>query len=94
MTGQRISTRIAAVSPSATLAVDAKVRQLRAQGESVIGFGAGEPDFATPEHIVAAAEVACRDPRSHKYTPTAGLPELREALAAKTLRDWLLTQSV
>jgi aspartate aminotransferase len=87
MTGQRISTRIAAVSPSATLAVDAKVRQLRAQGESVIGFGAGEPDFATPEHIVAAAEVACRDPRSHKYTPTAGLPELREALAAKTRRD-------
>jgi aspartate/methionine/tyrosine aminotransferase len=87
MTGQRISTRIAAVSPSATLAVDAKVRQLRAQGESVIGFGAGEPDFATPEHIVAAAEVACRDPRSHKYTPTAGLPELREALAAKTSRD-------
>jgi aspartate aminotransferase len=87
MTGQRISTRIAAVSPSATLAVDAKVRQLRAQGESVIGFGAGEPDFATPEHIVAAAEVACRDPRSHKYTPTAGLPELREALAVKTRRD-------
>jgi aspartate/methionine/tyrosine aminotransferase len=87
MTGQRISARIAAVSPSATLAVDAKVRQLRSQGESVIGFGAGEPDFATPEHIVAAAEQACRDPRSHKYTPTAGLPELREALAAKTRRD-------
>jgi aspartate aminotransferase len=87
MTGRRISARIAAVSPSATLAVDAKAKALQAQGESVIGFGAGEPDFATPEHIVAAAEVACRDPRSHKYTPTAGLPELREALVAKTRRD-------
>ena len=87
MTGQRISKRIAAVSPSATLAVDAKAKALKAQGESVIGFGAGEPDFPTPEHIVAAAEVACRDPRTHKYTPTAGLPELREALAVKTKRD-------
>ena len=87
MTGQRISARIAAVSPSATLAVDAKAKLLKAQGESVIGFGAGEPDFPTPEHIVAAAEAACRDPRSHKYTPTAGLPELREALAVKTRRD-------
>jgi aspartate/methionine/tyrosine aminotransferase len=87
MTGGRISARIAAVSPSATLAVDAKAKALQAQGESVIGFGAGEPDFPTPEHIVAAAEVACRDPRSHKYTPTAGLPELREALVAKTRRD-------
>src|SRR6202521_235581 len=87
MTGQRISKRIAAVSPSATLAVDAKAKALQAQGESVIGFGAGEPDFPTPEHIVAAAEAACRDPRSHKYTPTGGLPELREALAVKTKRD-------
>ncbi len=87
MTGQRISARIAAVSPSATLAVDAKAKALKAAGENVIGFGAGEPDFPTPEHIVAAAEVACRDPKTHKYTPTAGLPELREALAAKTLRD-------
>jgi aspartate/methionine/tyrosine aminotransferase len=87
MTGGRISARIAAVSPSATLAVDAKAKALQAQGESVIGFGAGEPDFPTPEHIVAAAEVACRDPRSHKYSPTAGLPELREALVAKTRRD-------
>jgi aspartate aminotransferase len=87
MTGQRISARIAAVSPSATLAVDAKAKLLKAQGESVIGFGAGEPDFPTPEHIVAAAQAACRDPRSHKYTPTAGLPELREAVAAKTKRD-------
>jgi aspartate aminotransferase len=87
MTGRRISSRIAAVSPSATLAVDAKAKSLKAQGESVIGFGAGEPDFPTPEHIVVAAEKACRDPRSHKYTPTAGLPELREALAVKTRRD-------
>ncbi|MGD0314317.1 MAG: pyridoxal phosphate-dependent aminotransferase [Acidimicrobiales bacterium] len=87
MTGQRISARIAAVSPSATLAVDAKAKALKAEGENVIGFGAGEPDFPTPEHIVAAAEVACRDPKTHKYTPTAGLPELREALAVKTRRD-------
>ncbi len=87
MTGRRVSVRAAAVSPSATLAVDAKAKALQAQGEHVIGFGAGEPDFATPEHIVAAAEAACRDPRSHKYTPTAGLPELREAVAAKTRRD-------
>ena len=87
MTGRRISERIAAVSPSATLAVDAKAKALKAAGENVIGFGAGEPDFPTPEHIVAAAEAACRDPRSHKYTPTAGLPELREAVAVKTRRD-------
>jgi aspartate aminotransferase len=87
MTGSRISARIAAVSPSATLAVDAKAKALQAQGENVIGFGAGEPDFPTPEHIVEAAEAACRDPRSHKYTPTAGLPELREALSVKTRRD-------
>jgi len=87
MTGRRVSARIAAVSPSATLAVDAKAKALKAQGESVIGFGAGEPDFPTPEHIVVAAEAACRDPKTHKYTPTAGLPELREALAVKTKRD-------
>ena len=87
MTGRRISARIAAVSPSATLAVDAKAKALKAAGENVIGFGAGEPDFPTPEHIVSAAEVACRDPRTHKYTPTAGLPELREAVAVKTRRD-------
>ncbi|MGO8874063.1 MAG: pyridoxal phosphate-dependent aminotransferase [Acidimicrobiales bacterium] len=86
-TGRRISTRAAAVSPSATLAVDAKAKALKAQGENVIGFGAGEPDFPTPEHIVEAAVIACRDPRNHKYTPTAGLPELREAVAVKTQRD-------
>ncbi|MGO8871236.1 MAG: pyridoxal phosphate-dependent aminotransferase, partial [Acidimicrobiales bacterium] len=73
--------------PSATLAVDAKAKALKAQGENVIGFGAGEPDFPTPEHIVEAAVAACRDPRNHKYTPTAGLPELRDAVAAKTRRD-------
>ncbi len=87
MTDRRVSTRIAAVSPSATLAVDARARALKAKGENVIGFGAGEPDFPTPDHIVAAAERACRNPASHKYSPTAGLPELREALAVKTLRD-------
>ena len=86
-TGNRVSARIAAVSPSATLAVDAKAKALQAQGENVIGFGAGEPDFPTPEAIVAAAEAACREPRNHRYTPTAGLPELREAIAEKTRRD-------
>jgi aspartate aminotransferase len=83
----RISQRIAAVSESATLAIDAKAKALKAAGEDVIGFGAGEPDFPTPEHIVAAAVEACRDPRNHKYTPAGGLPELREALAVKTRRD-------
>jgi aspartate/methionine/tyrosine aminotransferase len=86
-TKNRVSARIAAVSPSATLAVDAKAKALQAQGENVIGFGAGEPDFPTPDHIVAAAEAACRDAKNHKYSPTAGLPELRSAIAAKTLRD-------
>jgi aspartate aminotransferase len=83
----RISARIAAITESATLAVDSKAKALRAQGEPVIGFGAGEPDFPTPAHVVEAAAEACRDPRNHRYTPAAGLPELREALAAKTLRD-------
>jgi len=83
----RISARAAAVSPSATLTVDAKAKALQAAGEHVIGFGAGEPDFPTPDAIVEAAVAACRDPRNHRYTPTAGLPELREAVAAKTKRD-------
>src|SRR6516162_4667994 len=83
----RISHRISAVSESATLAIDAKAKALKAAGEDVIGYGAGEPDFPTPEHIVEAAVVACRDPRNHKYTPAGGLPELKEAIAAKTLRD-------
>jgi aspartate/methionine/tyrosine aminotransferase len=83
----RISTRIAAIEESATLAVDAKAKALKAAGEDVIGFGAGEPDFPTPEHIVEAAVAACRDPKNHKYTPAGGLPELREAIAVKTKRD-------
>jgi aspartate/methionine/tyrosine aminotransferase len=83
----RVSQRLAAIAPSATLAVDAKAKALQAAGENVIGFGAGEPDFATPAHIVEAAVVACRDPRNHRYTPAGGLPELKEAIAAKTMRD-------
>jgi aspartate/methionine/tyrosine aminotransferase len=83
----RISARIAAVSESATLAIDAKAKALKAAGEDVVGFGAGEPDFPTPGHIVEAAIEACRDPKMHKYTPTPGLPELRSAIAAKTARD-------
>ncbi|MFM7044822.1 MAG: pyridoxal phosphate-dependent aminotransferase [Ilumatobacteraceae bacterium] len=83
----RTSARLAAIAESATLAVDAKAKALKAKGENVIGFGAGEPDFPTPENIVEAAVRACRDPKMHKYTPAAGLPELREAVAAKTLRD-------
>jgi aspartate aminotransferase len=75
------------VAPSATLAVDAKAKALVAAGEHVIGFGAGEPDFPTPAHIVEAAVEACRDPANHRYTPTGGIPALREAIAAKTLRD-------
>ena len=84
---KRISARVAAVSPSATLAVDAKAKAMLAGGADVIGFGAGEPDFPTPEHIVEAAVAACRDAANHHYTPTAGLPVLREAIAAKTERD-------
>jgi aspartate aminotransferase len=86
-TQRRISARIGAVEPSATLAVDAKARALRQTGRDVIGFGAGEPDFATPENIVEAAAAACHDPANHHYTPTAGLPDLRAAIAAKTKRD-------
>jgi aspartate/methionine/tyrosine aminotransferase len=83
----RVSRRIAAIAESATLAVDAKAKALKAAGEPVIGFGAGEPDFPTPSHIVEAAIEACRDPANHHYSPTAGLPALREAIAAKTKRD-------
>jgi aspartate/methionine/tyrosine aminotransferase len=83
----RVSARIAAISESATLAVDAKAKALKAAGRPVIGFGAGEPDFPTPGYIVEAAQRACAEPRFHKYTPAAGLPELREAIAAKTARD-------
>jgi aspartate/methionine/tyrosine aminotransferase len=84
---KRVSDRLAAIAPSATLAVDAKAKALKAQGENVIGFGAGEPDFPTPAHIVEAAVAACRDPKNHVYTPAGGLPELKDAIAAKTRRD-------
>jgi aspartate aminotransferase len=84
---RRISRRAAAVAPSATLAVDAKAKALQAAGEHVIGFGAGEPDFPTPAHIVEAAVEACREPANHRYTPTGGIPALREAIAVKTKRD-------
>ena len=83
----RVSDRIAAIAESATLAVDAKAKALKAAGRPVIGFGAGEPDFPTPGYIVDAAAAACREPKWHRYTPAGGLPELKEAVAAKTLRD-------
>ncbi|WP_419931178.1 pyridoxal phosphate-dependent aminotransferase [Candidatus Poriferisodalis sp.] len=83
----RVSTALAGIAPSATLAVDAKAKALRAAGENVIGFGAGEPDFPTPEHIVDAAAAACRDTANHRYSPAGGLPALKTALAAKTKRD-------
>jgi len=83
----RISARIAAIAESATLAVDAKAKALKAAGRPVIGFGAGEPDFPTPGYIVDAAVAAASAPANHRYTPTPGLPELREAIVAKTLRD-------
>jgi len=84
---RRISARVSAIAESATLAVDAKAKALKAAGRPGIGFGAGEPDFPTPDYIVEAAARACAVPRFHKYTPAAGLPELREAVAAKTARD-------
>ena len=82
-----VSRRIAGVEASATLVIDAKAKALQEAGIDVISFGAGEPDFPTPAAIVEAAVAACRDPKSHHYTPTAGLPALREAIAAKTRRD-------
>jgi len=84
---KRISRRIAQIAESATLKVDAKAKALQAQGRPVISYAAGEPDFRTPENVVEAAVKAVRDPKNHRYTPAAGLPELREAIAAKTLRD-------
>jgi len=83
----RTSALLSAIAESATLAVDAKAKALKAKGENIIGFGAGEPDFPTPEHIVEAAARACREPKYHKYSPAAGLPELREAIAQKTRTD-------
>ena len=84
---RRVSARIGGIAESATLAVDAKAKALKAAGRPVIGFGAGEPDFPTPDYIVQAAIAACSVPANHRYTPAAGLPALREAVAAKTKRD-------
>lgn len=83
----RISDRIGSIAESATLAVDAKAKAMKADGEDVIGFGAGEPDFPTPDYVVAAAMEAAQNPRFHRYSPAAGLPELRAAVAEKTTRD-------
>ena len=83
----RIASRIAAITPSATLVVDSKAKALKADGQPVIGFGAGEPDFPTPAHIVEAARQALNDPKNFRYSPSAGLPELKQAIAEKTLRD-------
>ncbi|OZG60660.1 aspartate aminotransferase [Bifidobacterium lemurum] len=84
---QTLSDRINQVAPSATLAVDSKAKAMKAAGIDVVGFGAGEPNFPTPDYVVDAAAEAVRDPKNYRYTPTPGLPELREAIAAKTLRD-------
>ena len=86
-TSRGISQRILSIAESATLKVDAKAKALKAQGRPIISFAAGEPDFATPPHVVEAALAAVRDPANHRYTPAAGLPILREAIAAKTARD-------
>ena len=87
MSASRISKRIASIAESATLKVDAKAKALQAEGRPVISYAAGEPDFPTPAHIVEAASKAVLDPKNHRYTPAIGLPELREAIAQKTLRD-------
>jgi len=83
----RVSRRIGCIAESATLAVDAKAKALKAEGHPVIGFGAGEPDFATPDYVVAAAIAAAQDPANHHYTPAAGLPDLKKAIVDKTFRD-------
>jgi len=84
---RRVSARVGGIAESATLAVDAKAKAKKAAGEDVVGFGAGEPDFPTPEAIVAAAEEACADPHNHHYTPAGGMPKLKAAIVAKTARD-------
>lgn len=84
---KRISSRISAIAESATLKVDSKAKALQAAGRPVVSFAAGEPDFVTPPHIVEAARKALEEPKNFRYTPAAGLPEMREAIAAKTLRD-------
>ena len=90
---RRISERVSAITESATLAVDAKAKALKAAGRPVIGYGAGEPDFPTPDYIVAAAQRACAEPRFHKYTPAGGLPELRKALE-KPVGDYHIIEFV
>lgn len=87
MSESRISKRISAIAESATLKVDSKAKALIAQGRPVISYAAGEPDFPTPAHIVDAASIAAQDPKNHRYTPAAGLPEMKEAIVQKTLRD-------
>ena len=87
MSDSRISKRISAIAESATLKVDSKAKALIANGRPVISYAAGEPDFPTPAHIVEAAAIAVRDPKNHRYTPAAGLPEMKEAIVQKTLED-------
>jgi aspartate/methionine/tyrosine aminotransferase len=84
---RRVSRRIGSIAESATLAVDARAKALKAEGRPVVGFGAGEPDFPTPDYIVAAAISAAQDPANHRYTPAGGLPDLKKAIVAKTARD-------
>ena len=84
---RRVSRRIGSIAESATLAVDARAKALKAEGRPVVGFGAGEPDFPTPDYIVAAAIAAAQDPANHRYTPAGGLPDLKKAIVAKTARD-------
>jgi aspartate/methionine/tyrosine aminotransferase len=79
-----LSQRLTALSESATMAITSRANALRTQGRPVIGFGAGEPDFATPAHIVEAAIQACADPANHRYSPAIGLPDLRAAVATST----------
>ena len=83
---ERLAKRIRTISPSLTLAISAKAKAMKAAGENVINFGVGEPDFSTPEHIVAAAIDALEKGHT-KYTPSSGLPELRRAIASKFKRD-------
>lgn len=83
----RVSRRVGAISESATMRISNRAKELRAEGRPVISFGAGEPDFATPAHIVEAALEAVRDPRNHKYSANAGLPELRDAVATRMAAD-------
>ncbi len=94
-TNSRLSKKLAAIAESATLKVDAKAKALQAEGRPVISYAAGEPDFATPSHIVDAARAALDDPKNFRYTAAAGLPELKQAIAAKTARDsgWAIDPS-